>query len=104
MERRTHNGQKIVNIYCSKCLIASYSLLKVSVTKNKKLENYYCSKCNSNDNIIIMMFSYPDGCETSETILHGKDHDASITIKIDEMYELGLNSSNKKWLKYKSGG
>ena len=104
MERGPHNEQGIVNIYCSECFLASYNLLKVSVTKNKKLENYYCSKCNSNDNITMMMFSYPDGDETSETILHGKDHDDSITMKIDEMYELGLNSPNKKWLKYKSEG
>ena len=100
MERGPYNGQRIINIYCSKCLLACYNILAISITKNKKLENYYCRKCNSNESIIIVMFSCPDGNGTSETILHGKDR-YSLTIKIDEMYELGLRSLDQKWLVYK---
>ena len=100
MERGPYTGQRIINIYCSKCLLACYNILAISITKNKKLENYYCRKCNSNESIIIVMFSYPDGNKTQETILYGKDNDSSI-IKIDEMYELGINSLNEEWLEYK---
>ena len=46
------------------------------------------------------MLSYPDGNETVETILHGKDNVSSI-IKIDEMYELGIRSFDQKWLAHK---
>ena len=100
MKRGPYNGQRISHIYCSRCSLASYNKLAISITKNKKLENYYCRKCNSNESIIIIMFSYPDGNETSETILHGKDND-SLIMKIDEMYELGINSLNEEWLEYK---
>ena len=100
MTRGPNNGQRTIHIYCSKCFLASYNMLAISITKNKKLENYYCKKCNSNESIIIEMLSYPDGNETVETILHGKDNDSSI-IKIDEMYELGLRSLDQKWLAYK---
>ena len=100
MKRGPNNGQRTLHFYCSKCFLASYNILAISITKNKKLENYYCKKCCSNESIIIEMFSYPDGNETQETILHGKDND-SLIIKIDEMYELGLRSFNQKWLVYK---
>ena len=100
MTRGPNNGQRTIHIYCSKCFLASFNMLEISTTKNKKLENYHCKKCNSNESIIIEMLSYPDGNETVETILHGKDNDSSI-IKIDEMYELGLRSFDQKWLAYK---
>ena len=93
--------KEIVNIYCGNCLLASYNNLKVVITKNKKLENYYCSKCNLNEYIYMEVFSYPDGDETACWVLHGDGAEVD-SLKIDEMYELGLRSMNQKWLKYKN--
>ena len=96
----SYDGQRIVNIYCGNCLLASYNNLKIAITKNKKLENYYCCKCNSNEQIYMEVFSYPDGDETACWVLHGGDAEVDF-LKIDEVYELGLRSLDQKWLKYK---
>ena len=98
--RGPYDGQRILNIYCGNCLLASYNNLKVVITKNKKLENYYCSKCNLNEHIYMEVFSYPDGDETACWVLHGDGAEVD-SLKIDEMYELGLRSLDQKWLKYK---
>ena len=98
--RGPYDGQRIVNVYCGNCLLASYNNLKIAVTKNKKLENYYCSECNSNEKIYMKAFSYPDGDETACRVLHGDDAEVDF-LKIDEMYELGLRSLDQKWLVYK---
>jgi len=98
--RGPYDGQRIVNIYCGNCLLASYNNLKVVITKNKKLENYYCCKCNSNEQIYMEAFSYPDGDETACWVLHGDGAEVDY-LEIDEMYELGLRSLDQKWLKYK---
>lgn len=98
--RGPYDGQRIVNIYCGNCLLASYNNLKIAITKNKKLENYYCCKCNSNEQIYMETFSYPDGDPTRCWVLHGEDTEVDF-LKIDEMYELGLRSLDQKWLKYK---
>jgi len=98
--RGPHNGQRIVNIYCGNCLLASYNNLKIAITKHRKLENYYCSKCNSNEQIYMETFSYPDGDPTRCWDLHGDGAEVDF-LKIDEMYELGLRSFNQEWLKYK---
>ena len=37
-KRGPYDGQRIVNIYCGNCLLASYNNLKIAITKNKKLE------------------------------------------------------------------
>ena len=69
--------------------------LKIAITKNKKLENYYCSKCDSNEHVYMEVFSYPDGDETACWVLHGDGAEVD-SLKIDEMYELGLRSMNQK--------
>lgn len=99
-KRGPFDGQRIVNVYCGNCLLASYNNLKIAVTKNKKLENYYCSECNSNEKIYMEAFSYPDGDETACLVLHGDAAEVDF-LKIDEMYELGLKSLNQKWLVFK---
>ena len=101
-KRSPYDGQRIVNIYCGNCLLASYNNLKIAITKNKKLENYYCSKCNSNERIYMEAF-YPDGDSAGGNLLHG-DGTKVNHLKIDEMYELGLKSLDKKWLVYIKAG
>ena len=102
-KRGPYDGQRIVNIYCGNCLLASYNNLKIAITKNKKLENYYCSKCNSNERIYMKAFSYPDGDSAGCNLLHGDGTKVNY-LKIDEMYELGLKSLDKKWLVYIKAG
>lgn len=95
--RGRYDGQRVINIYCGNCLLASYNNLAIAITKNRKLENYYCSECNSNEQIYMEAFS---SHRNGSWVLHGDDINVDI-IKIDEMYELGLRSLYQKWLEYK---
>ena len=87
-KRGPYDGQRIVNIYCGNCLLASYNNLKIAITKNKKLENYYCGKCNSNEHIYMEVYSYPDGGETRCWVLHVDSAEVDY-LEIDDVYELG---------------